>query len=228
MARLIISPAQGGSTIRFLFLLLFVLSLGGCTGTSALSSRTFVKPTRPLDAIRVLYIERDISFRSSPSFSPNAKLAAVGYNNVASVLRKRVPAVFDMNRIGWDYASIPKEVLGVRKEIDLDNVLWEKAEHQQAPILLVQIIGGTITSSVTYGSTTVTLKMNATLIDQSRMKSLWNGRFENVLGVALLGRVGFDDEFVDTMLKTVLDRMAGDGIISLPNNQAVIPRAGKA
>jgi hypothetical protein len=70
--------------------------------------------------------------------------------------------------------------------------------------------------------------MQANLIDPRTKLRQWTGQFRNTFVAPPAGKNGFDNEFVDNLLKTVLEQMSRDGIIALAEHKAVIPLAKPA
>lgn len=187
----------------------------GCAGTSTLYSNTFVKPAQTVTDIKILYLENKLVGKRGGSVS----LAAIGYNDLPELLKERAPVVFNLNGISADYATIQKADFGQKEA--LNTVRWSKTGNANSPLLVIQIVDG---SAMTYqGSTTYYLNMHANLFDSSTQTRQWTGQFRNTLSKALLGRIGFDNDFVDKMLKSVLEQMAKDGIVKLHGEKAIIP-----
>lgn len=196
--------------------ILILVLITGCTGTSTLYSKTFVRPSKAVTEINFLYIENKLQDRHGRS---NTALTKVGYTDLPELLNERVPIIFKMNGITTDYAAIEKVNFGLKQKINA--IKWSKLKNPKTGLLVVQVSNGYI--STTSGNSTVVLNMHANLFSGTPRKRLWTGQFRNRLAKAPLGTIGFDNEFVDNLLKTILEQMSKDGIIILPDNNAVIP-----
>ncbi len=195
-----------------------IVFLSGCVGTSTLYSNVFVKPSQPPTEIRVLYLENQLVTSSSDT---DLAIAALGYNDLPELLKERVPIVFGMNKISTAYATIPRSNYGQKEAIEA--VKWARKAGSNPPLLIIQVVEGTVQTSNQYSNITVRLKMHANLFESNATTRIWTGQFQNTLSKALLGRIGFDNEFVDKLLGVVLEQMASDGIIALPGGKPLIP-----
>jgi hypothetical protein len=201
------------------WLVLFAILLTGCTGTHTLYSKTLVKPIQPTTEIKVLYLDNKLTGSGN---RPIGALQAVGYDDLPELLRERVPMVFSMNGLQATYAALEKMNFGQNEA--METVKWAATRSGiKPPLLVIQVVNGSILSDRQNGSSTVTLNMHANLFDGGIKTRQWTGQFQNTLSLSLLGRVGFDNEFADNMLKIILEQMSEDGIIKLSENKAVIP-----
>lgn len=196
---------------------LLALLLAGCAGTSTQYSNALVKPAQPITNVRVLYLDNKQSGRRD---NPADILTAIGYNDLPVLLQERVAIVFALNNLQAAYATVAKGKPG--SAAALETIKWPPAVSN-APLLVIQVINGSILSNPQYGSSTVYLNLHANLFDSTARERQWTGQFKNTLAISRLGRVGFDAEFTDEMLKTILEQMSKDGVIKLPDNKATIP-----
>ncbi len=198
-------------------LVFIVALLSGCVGTNTLYSNVFIKPSQPITEIKVLYLENKMVGKGN---TPSSDLATIGYNDLPELLKERVPLVFGMNNLRTSYATVEKRNFGQQEAIEAAK--WTTSVNSKPPLLVIQVVNGTI-ATANNGNTTIQLNMHANLFEGSANARLWTGQFRNTLYISLLGRIGFDNAFADSMLKTILEQMAKDGIIKLPDNKAVIP-----
>lgn len=195
---------------------LFLLS--GCARTSTLYSNTFVKPTTRVAKMHVIYIESRLVSRGSNS---SEKLYDIGYTDLPELLRERVPIVFGLNKIDSEYATFKNQEFGRAEKIE--SIKWSNS-NPNAMLLTLQIIDGEVVSG-SHTARTTTLNMQANLIDPRTKKRQWTGQFRNTFIAPPVGKNGFDNAFVDNLLKAVLEQLAKDEIVSLPNDQVLMPSA---
>lgn len=189
--------------------------LTGCTGTSIIYSNALVKPAEPVKEIKVLYLENTLTNSSGMS---GWILEAVGYENLPERLRERVPVIFGMNNIVSDYSTSKRTDFGPKETPE--NIKWTKTSNAQ--LMVIQIVNGW--SSYRYGGLThISLNLQATLFDTATYAKLWIGQFENTLKLEHSCQNTLSNNFVDQMLKTILEQMAQDRIIMLPGNNAMVP-----
>ena len=203
-------------------LLASTMLLAGCLGTAALNSNTFVKPAAPITALKVLYVQNNLVGNRGGT----ASLSGIGYESLPKLLEDRVPLVLGLNKISAQFNSIQK-IDGVPNNL-ITGLKWGGAESANAPLLTIQIINGTVLRAMAGGATDYHLTMQVTLFDSTGRTMLWTGQFKNMLSIAMLGVVKFDNDFVDKMLKTVLEKMASDEIIKLASGNAIIPASATA
>ena len=129
--------------------------------------------------------------------------------------------VFALNNIGSDYATFKTQAFGHKEA--MESVKWTR-DNPGAMLLTLQILDGQVVSG-THTPRTTTLNMQANLLDPATKLRQWTGQFRNTFVAPPAGKNGFDNEFVDNLLKTVLEQMSQDGIISLTEHKAVIPLA---
>lgn len=205
-------------TMIFLIVLISLTSLlSGCAGTSTLYSNTFVKPSRPLTEMKVLYLENLlVSTRSKMSDN----FAQIGYTDLPELLRERVPIIFGLNNINSDYATFQRKDFGQTEAIN--TIKWANDNSKNSPVLTIQVVDGTVVSG-SRTPHTVNLNMHANLIDTKTNTRQWTGQFRNRFVQPPVGRSGYDKPFVDNLLKTILEQMAKDGFVNLPEGKAAIP-----
>ena len=108
----------------------------------------------------------------------------------------------------------------------MESIKWASGTPE-AMLLTLQIIDGQVVSG-SHTPRTTTLNMQANLIDSKTKLRQWTGQFRNTFVAPPAGKNGFNNEFVDNLLKTVLEQMSRDGIIALAEHNAVIPLAKPA
>lgn len=203
-------------------LMLALLFLAACTGTSTLYSKTLVKPTQTITDLRVLYVENKLvtnKLERNVDFGKNRALASIGYDDLPELLKERAPIVFGLNGVTTSYATTNKVA---NSNADLfTSIQWSDNTKANSPLLVIQVVDGSMQK---YQSTTnFYLNMNATLFESKSNLRLWTGQFQNMLSIAALGGAVFDNGFADNMLKIILDQMAQDGIVKLKGGRAVVP-----
>jgi len=203
------------SFLAGLFVVL-VLSLQGCARTSTLYSNTFVKPTTQVTKLNVIYIESNLVSKTSKS---SVQLYDIGYTDLPELLRERVPIVFALNNIGSEYATFKSQGFGQNEA--MESIKWASG-NSGAMLLTLQILDGQVVSG-SHTPRTTTLNMQANLIDPRTKLRQWTGQFRNTFVAPPAGKNGFDNAFVDNLLKTVLEQMSRDGIIALAEHNAAIP-----
>lgn len=201
----------------------FILILSGCTGTSVLYSNVFDKSIQPSSEFRVLYLENRLTSSHDPKGvnGQNRMLASVGYDDLGQLFHERAPIVFSLNGLSAQVEIIKKADFGKQEEQKL--TLWAQKNGKTIPVLVLQIVGGSAITNTQYGNSTIYLNMHANLFNPATKKRIWTGQFQNTLSLAMLGKIGFDNKFVDNMLKQILDQMAKDKVINLPKGEAVVP-----
>lgn len=210
----------------FHFAILFFL-LTGCTGTAVLYSNVFDKSVQPITELRVLYLENKLSSKQSPILaSGNPMLASIGYDDLGHLFHERVPLVFNMNGIAVEVESIKRAEFG-KAEVD-QMAIWAQKDGKAVPVMVLQIVDGSSITNTRYGSTVVYLNLHANLINPATKRRMWTGQFQNTLSIALLGKIAFDNQFVDKMLKEILEQMVKDRLIALPNGEVLIPAVAVA
>lgn len=145
----------------------------------------------------------------------------IGYTDLPELLRERVPIVFALNNIGSEYATFKSKGFGQKEAVE--SIKWASVTPD-AMLLTLQILDGQVVSG-SHTPRTTTLNMQANLIDPRTQLRQWTGQFRNTFVAPPAGKNGFDNEFVDKLLKTVLEQMSRDGIIALAENKAMIPMA---
>lgn len=203
------------------FVTVLLLSLQGCAGTSTLYSNTFVKPATQITKLNVLYIESNLVSKSSKT---GMQFYDIGYTDLPELLRERVPIVFAVNNIGSEYATFKSQGFGQKEA--MESIKWASGTPD-AMLLTLQVLDGNVVSG-SHTPRTTTLNMQANLIDPKTTLRQWTGQFRNTFVAPPVGKNGFDNGFVDNLLKTVLEQMSRDGIIALVEHKAVLPLAKPA
>lgn len=198
-----------------------VLLSAGCTttGTSLISSSVLVKPTQSIKEMQVLYLENTL--QSSDGMS-GWMLETYGYVNLPERFRERVPIVLEMNNIVSDYSTSKKADFNREKAAQYIPK-WTKTNNPPS-LLIMQAVDGSRSGMTFFLNIQVSLFSTS---DTAAPVRLWVGQFSNTLNKKVVDSKIcldiFDNEFVDQMLKTILDQMAKDGILALPGKTATIP-----
>lgn len=195
----------------------FSILLAGCAHTSTLYSNTFMRPSQPVSEMKVLYLENTLT---SAGTGAAADFSAYGYNDLPELLRERISVVFKLNNIHADYATFRKQYFGQQQAID--SIKWASTDNPYSPLLIIEIVGGSVVSGQRT-PTTITLNMNANLIDAKTKLRMWTGQFASRFMQPPVTHVGFDNKSTDSLLKIILEQMDKDGIISLRGGQVVMP-----
>lgn len=203
------------------FIAILLLSLQGCARTSTLYSNTFIKPSTQITKLNVIYVESSLVSKSS---NTGVQFYDIGYTDLSELLRERVPIVFALNNIGSDYATFKSQGFG-QKEM-MESIKWTNGTPD-AMLLTLQILDGQVVSG-SHTPRTTTLNMQANLTDPRTKRRQWTGQFRNTFVAPPVGKNGFDNQFVDNLLKTVLEQMSKDGVIALAEHKATIPLAKPA
>lgn len=198
-------------------LVVLVFSMQGCARTSTLYSNTFIKPAKHVNKLNVIYIESNLVSKTSKA---STSLYDVGYTDLPELLRERVPIVFALNNLAADYATFKTQSFGHKEA--MESIKWA-GDNPGAMLLTLIILNGQVVSG-THTPRTTTLNMQANLIDPTTKLRQWTGQFRNTFVAPPAGKNGFDNEFVDNLLKTVLEQMSQDGIIPLNEHKAAIPQ----
>lgn len=196
--------------------------LSGCVGTTTMYSNVFDKAAQPATEFRVLYLENKLGSKQGAALpARNPMLSTIGYDDLPELFRERVPLVFGMNGLSAEVEAIKRTEFG--KQEEQQTLAWSQKEGKNIPVLVLQIVDGNSITNTKYGSTVIYLRLHANMINPETKKRIWTGQFENTLSIALLGKVGFDNKFVDKMLKEILEQMAKDKMVTLPKGEALIP-----
>lgn len=190
----------------------------GCASTSTLYSKTFIKPTNHLTKLNVIYIQSNLV---SSTNHDNVQFYDIGYTDLPELLRERVALVFPLNNICSEYATFKSQNFGQKEAIE--SLQWTTT-NTDAMLLTLQVLDGRVVSGTRTPRTT-TLNLQANLIDPKTKLRQWTGQFSNVFVAPPIGKNGFDNEFVDKMLKSILEQMSRDGLIALTEHNAIIPSA---
>ena len=196
-----------------------------CAPTAQFSSRIVSKPTRDIKTIDLVYVENELRAPGlAVSDSRDAKLTSYGYFEMGRLLQERAPLVLAANGLSGTVKVLPQPKPGEAPEIDTSN--------RDAALLLLNVSGGSDNVLVNLALHRSYLNMQGTLLDArvgtSKPTTLWSSVVsfrlgsDQALGVALTHRV--DAKFVDTMIGGLLNSLAADGIITLPQPKAVMPK----
>jgi len=208
--------------IYFAFATFFLLLLTGCTGTTTRYSNVFDKSAEPSSAFRLLYLENKLSSTQEQG-NPQTKklLASIGYNDLGYLLAERAPIVFNLNGLAIEVETMQKNELG--QTAGQKMITWAKKNGKTAPVLVLQIVGGHSVTDTQRGYTIISLNLHANLYNPNTWQRIWTGQFENTLSIAMLGKIGFDNQFVDDLLKQILLQMSKDKLVVIPKGGVVMP-----
>lgn len=203
-----------------LFVALFSIFLAGCANTFTLSSNTFVKPPQPISEMKVLYLENILT--DSATKNP-INFSEIGYTDLPELFRDRVPVVFGLNNINSDYATFPKQNFGQKEA--MQAIKWSNTGNAYPTMLIIEVVSGT----EVWGQNTpptYSIYMDANLIDTTTSNKLWTGQFMSRFMQPPVGRMGFDNESIDRLLKTILEQMNKGGVIKLKGGKVSMPQKG--
>ena len=199
------------------------LCLTACAPTAQFSSRVVSKPTRDIKTIDLVYVENELRAPGlAVSDSRDAKLTSYGYFEMGRLLQERAPLVLSANGLSGTVKVLPAPKPG-----ETPNVA---TPGRDAPLLLLNVSGGS-EARVNLALHRAYLRMQGTLLDASagsnKRTTLWSSVVsfrlgsDEALGVALTHRV--DEQFVDTLIVGLLNSMAADGMVTLPQGKALMP-----
>lgn len=204
-------------------LLLVLVLLAGCTGTSMKSSIVLDKTAKPVDELRVLYIENQLDGINEK----NSIVGKISYPKLGSLLKERAPIVFGLNNIPVEINAVKLKDLAGPEAKKLE---WPKTHGKFIPLLELQVISARAMTNSS-GTTNVYMDLRATLLNPpsvagATMRRTWVGTLSLGLGYGSLGigDVAFDEEFVDSMLKQLLESMSVAKMIHLADGKAKIPK----
>lgn len=202
----------------FSFLIIFLLLIQGCAGTSTLYSNTFIKPTNHITKLNVIYIQSNLV---STMDHDDVQFYDIGYTDLPELLRERVALVFPLNNISSEYATFKSQNFGQKEA--MESLKWT-ISNTDAMLLTLQVLNGRVVTGPRTPETT-TINIQANLIDPKTKLRHWTGQFRNIFIAPPIGKNGFDNEFVDKMLKSILEQMSQDGVIALTEHNVIIPSA---
>lgn len=201
---------------------LFLLLLSGCTGTTVRYSNVFDKSAGPYTELRLLYLENKLSStQEMGSPQTNGVLASIGYNDLSYLLAERAPIIFNLNGLAIEVETMKRTELGQMEGQKM--ISWAEKNGKSPPILVLQIVGGNTITDTQHGSTIIYLNLHANLYNPKTWQRIWTSQFENTLTIAMLGKVGFDNQFTDDMLKQILLQMSKDKLVVIPKGEVITP-----
>jgi hypothetical protein len=201
-------------------LLLVLVLLTGCTGTSMKNSVVLDKSAKPVNELRVLYIENQLAGINQP----DSIVGKISYPKLGSLLQERTPVIFGLNNIPVEVNAVkPSDLMGP----DAKKLNWTATPGKFLPLLELQVINARAMTNSS-GTTNVNMDLRVTLLNAPNnsagtMQRSWVGVFDLGLGYGMLGSVVFDDKFVDKMLKQILESMSAAKMIYLAEGKAQIP-----
>ena len=204
-----------------------VLAFGltACESTARFSSRVVGKPDHELKSINLVLVENELRAPGlAVADKRDEKLVGYGYFELGRLLKERAPALLAANGLTGDVRVLPQPKSGVAVDLGVVN--------PNDAILLLNIKGGR-ELKVNLAQHRSYLELGTTLLDRpaasTRRTALWTSQVsfrlgaDEAMGILLIHRV--DAEFVDTLVIGLLNNMAADGIIVLPQGKAVRPKA---
>lgn len=198
-----------------------LLFLAGCSTSSTKYSNTFIKPSKAISEMKVLYLNHSFF---DPSSRMPANLSDIAYADLPELLRERVSKVFALNKIASEYATLTKQDFGQEKQIQA--LPWSSSDNATSALLVIEVtnIYSVIGSRTprTYFVTT-----SANLFGPNKISRIWTGQFENRFMQPPIGHTGFDNESTDRLLKMVLEQMDKDGVVELKDGKVVLPKQEK-
>lgn len=215
---LIRSITTSRNSMTKLFVAFLSILLAGCASTFTTYSNTFIKPLQPINEMKVLYLENvliDSATKNPIDFSD------IGYTDLPELFRDRVQIIFDLNNIHSDYTTFKKPNFGQKEAIQA--VKWSNTGGAYPTMLIIEVVSGSIVSGQRTPRTT-TINMHANLIDTKTNLRIWTGQFMNRFMQPPVGRMGFDNESTDRLLKTILEQMGKDKIINLVEGKVSMPK----
>ena len=185
----------------------------GCHGTAPVGSQIYEKPASAVSELRLLYLHNALD-SSQASRSPAIRHAGaweLGYHALPGMIEARAPHVMAKNGISAAAKSARRYGL---TPSEARQALAADGSQGRVKLLTLQVLGGNSTAN-TAGATSVTLKMQGELLDESWSKRLWSGDFELALSQSRsLGlSKGVDEAFVDDMLGKVIEQLRQDGFV---------------
>jgi hypothetical protein len=205
-------------SIRFMISALAVATAilaAGCHGTMPAGSQTYEKPAAPVDELRLLYLHNVLG-STQPSRNPlirHAEPWELGYHVLPGMIEARAPKVMATNGISAVAKSARRYGLTPSEARD---ALAADGSQGRVKLLTLQVLGGNSTAN-TAGASSVRLKMQADLFDESWGKRLWSADFELMVGQSRsLGLSnGVDERFVDDMVGKVIEQLRQDGFVRI-------------
>jgi hypothetical protein len=200
-------------------LLLVLVLLAGCTGTSMKNSIVMDKSAKPVSELRVLYIENQLAGINQP----DSIVGKISYPKLGSLLQERAPIIFGLNNIPVELKLVkPSDLIGP----DAKKLEWTRTHGKNLPLLELQVISARAMTNSS-GTTNVYMDLRATLFHApannagTTMQIAWKGTMSLGLGYGSLGigNVVFDNEFVDDMLKRLLESMSAAKMIHLADGK---------
>lgn len=211
---------ENKSSAHFALAIFFLLLLTGCTGTTLRYSNVFDKSAKPNSEFRLLYLENNLSSTQDPgSPQTNRVLASIGYNDLSYLLAERAPIIFNLNGLNIEVETMKRTELGQTETKKM--ITWAQKDGKSTPVLVLQIVSG---SSVTQrGSTVIYLNLHANLYNPKTWTRIWTGQFENTLAIGGFSTTGFDNQFVDGILKQMLMQLSKDKLVVIPKGEVIMP-----
>lgn len=198
-----------------------LLFLVGCSSSSTKYSNTFIKPSKAISEVKVLYLNH--SFFDPTTRTP-ANLSEIAYADLPELLRERVSKVFALNKIASEYATLEKRDFGQEQQIQA--IPWPSSGNATSALLVIEVTNiYSIIGSRTPRTYFVTTSAN--LFAPNKISRIWTGQFENRFMQPPFGHVGFDNKSTDRLLKTVLEQMEKDGVVELEGGKVVLPKQEK-
>ena len=139
------------------------------------------------------------------------------------ILRCRAGSVHESTDRDQAWAPLLKGSTWSMVKEAMESIKWAN-DNPGAMLLTLQILNGQVVSE-TRTPRTITLNMQANLIDPATKLRQWTGQFRNTFVAPPAGKNGLGNEFVDNLIKIVLEQMSQGGIIALAEHKTMIPLA---
>lgn len=207
--------------MKKILVVVLLLFLAGCATSSTKYSNTFIKPSKALNEMKVLYLNHSFF---DPSTKTPANLSDIAYADLPELLRERVLKVFALNKIASEYATLKKQDFGQERQVQA--IQWSSTGNATSALLVIEVTDiYSIIGSRTPRTYFVTTSAN--LFGSDKVSRIWTGQFENRFMQPPIGHVGFDNESADRLLKIILEQMMKDGIVELEGGKVVLPKQEK-
>lgn len=205
-------------SIKCAVVLLLAMMLSACATTDPVASRKFADPAQALTRIEVVYHDNNLHKPGlAASMKKDDELEWVKYYKLAGLFAERAPAFFRANGLDAKVVTLPPPIPG-------EAAPETKLEAATLPRMNIRFASGYSQQGRVF------LYLTSALNDvpkDGKAPRLWQGEFRLALGVDQafgafrINKV--DAAFVDEMLTAMLEKMAADGVISLPGGKARKP-----
>jgi len=189
--------------------------VAGCHGTTPAGSQIYEKPDAAVSELRVLYLHNALESIQRPRnpLIRHAEPWELGYHVLPGMIEARTPQVMAANGLSGTAKSARRYGLSPS---EARQALAADGSQGRIKLLTMQVLGGNSMSN-TSGTTSIGLKLQAELFDESWSKRIWSGDFELTLSHARSLGVskGVDEGFVDDLIGQVIWQLRQDGFVRL-------------